>query len=151
MVLNYSQITRRAMLYPTYNDPPDVSRWCGNFLIGQVHIPRRPPHTPHITRSDMPQLLTARFAFYRTTRLCVQKKLNRSVRSPSASYPKLRMRHAQSPAQSPATPTDAWTRSPKRQSALELSHCPSPRQQHSFAHQQAHGWDHGVILVEVLH
>jgi hypothetical protein len=43
------------MLDPTYNDPPDVSRSCGHFLICQVHVTRRPPHSPHFTRSDMPQ------------------------------------------------------------------------------------------------
>lgn len=48
-------VTRRAMLDPTYNDPPDVGRRCGHFLICQVHVTRRPPHSPHFTRSDMPQ------------------------------------------------------------------------------------------------
>ena len=51
--------------------------------------------------------------------------------------PMRHMRHAQSPAQSPATPTATCSRSPERQSALELSRCPSSQYQHSFIHKQA--------------
>jgi len=120
-------VTRQAMLDPTYNDPPDVGGCCGHFLICQVHVTRRPPHSPHFTRSDMPQ----RRMLQHNSLLCAED-IKEMWPCSECHRPMRHMRHAQGPAQSPATPTATCSRSPERQSALELSRCPSSQQ--SFIH-----------------
>ena len=122
------------MLHPTYNDPPDVGRCCGHFLIGQVHVSRRSPHThrtPHTTHHTVRHATVPR-CLRRTTRLCAEE-IKEMCPISESHLPTRHMRHAQSPAQSSATPTVASSRSPERQSALELSRCPSQR---SFVYRQ---------------